>query len=154
VPDLVVLGNMLVDDVVFADGTTRLGQPGGAILYLSLAAAVWGASVGCVSFLGDDYPAAAPALLLSRGISLAGVRALGGPGVRTWLLYEGAIRRVIHRLGCPTHEAVSPRPADVPAAWRRARAFHLAPMPWEVQRDLVRALRAGAPQAFISVDPH
>src|SRR6185436_20497384 len=55
-PDLVLLGNLLVDDVVFPDGRTRMGQPGGAILYASLATALWGARAGCVSVRGDDYP--------------------------------------------------------------------------------------------------
>ena len=156
-PELVVMGNLLVDDVVAADGRTRMGQPGGAILYASLAAALWGARVGCVSLRGDDYPPAALEALRSRGIATDGVHELGTNGVRTWLLYEGAIRRVVHRLGCPSHEAVSPRPEHVPETWRRARAFHLAPMPIETQRALVDAIRgwesAEAP-ALLSLDPH
>ena len=156
-PELVVLGNLLVDDVVAADGRTRMAQPGGAILYASLAAALWGARVGCVSLRGDDYPTAALDALQSRGVSLTGVHALGSNGVRTWLLYEGAIRRVVHRLGCPSHEAVSPRPEHVPEAWRRARAFHLAPMPIETQRALVLAIRgweSSESPALVSLDPH
>lgn len=156
-PDLVLLGNLLVDDVVFADGRTRMAQPGGAMLYASLAAALWGARVGCVSLRGDDYPAAALDALRARGVLLDGVHALDANGVRTWLLYEGAVRRVVHRLGGPSHEAVSPLPAHVPEGWRGARAFHLAPMPIATQRALVEAIRAWeSPQApaFISVDPH
>ncbi len=156
-PDLVLLGNLLVDDVVFPDGRTRMAQPGGAMLYASLAAALWGAQVGCVSLRGEDYPPAALDALRARGVSLDGVHALVGNGVRTWLLYEGPVRRVVHRLGCPSHEAVSPVPAHVPEAWRRARAFHLAPMPIATQRVLVEAIRAwesAERPAFISVDPH
>lgn len=156
-PDLVLLGNLLVDDVVCADGRTRMAQPGGAILYASLAASLWRARVGCVSLRGDDYPADALEALGRRGVALDGVHALGMNGVRTWLLYEGTVRRVVHRLGCPSHEAVSPRPDHVPAAWRQARAFHLAPMPIATQRALVEAIRTwerpGAP-AFVSLDPH
>ena len=33
IPSIVLLGNLLVDDVVHADGATRMGQPGGALLY-------------------------------------------------------------------------------------------------------------------------
>lgn len=156
-PDLVLLGNLLVDDVVFADGRTRMSQPGGAMLYAALAATLWGVPTGCVSLRGSDYPAAALDALRARGVRLEGVHALAGNGVRTWLLYEGRVRRVVHRLGCPSHEAVSPLPAHVPESWRRARAFHLAPMPIAVQRALVAAIREwetpGAP-AFISLDPH
>ena len=156
-PDLVLLGNLLVDDVVFADGRTRMGEPGGAMLYAALAASRWDVRTGCVSLLGDDYPRAALDALRTRGVALEGVHPLHRNGVRTWLLYEGAIRRVIHRLGCPAHEAVSPEPAHVPAAWRTARAFHLAPMPIDTQAALVRAIRAWeSPErpAFISLDPH
>ena len=55
-PQLVVAGNLLLDDVVYADGTTRMGQPGGAALYAALGAALWGVRVGIVSRLGSDYP--------------------------------------------------------------------------------------------------
>ena len=55
-PDLVLLGNLLVDDIVYADGSSRMGQAGGAMLYSSLAAVLWDMPTGCVSVQGDDYP--------------------------------------------------------------------------------------------------
>jgi sugar/nucleoside kinase (ribokinase family) len=153
IPSIVLLGNLLVDDVVCADGTTRMGQPGGALLYGALGAAVWASRPGLVSVLGDDYPARILERLRQRGVDPTGLHPLGRPGVRTWLLYEGQNRRLIHRLGCPTHEEVSPRPELIPSEWRAAPAFHLAPMPFDVQRALLTALRAHAPP-FVSIDPH
>jgi sugar/nucleoside kinase (ribokinase family) len=152
-PSIVLLGNLLVDDVVFADGSTRMGQPGGAILYAALGAALWDARPGLVSLLGEDYPADVLRMLQQRGVDVSGVHALGRPGVRTWLLYEGHMRRLIHRLGCPTHEDVSPQPAHIPTRWRAAPAFHAAPMPFHVQRNLLTSLR-GAEGRFVSIDPH
>jgi sugar/nucleoside kinase (ribokinase family) len=152
-PSIVLLGNLLIDDVVLADGSTRMGQAGGALLYSALGATLWGARPGLVSIVGDDYPADVLQALQQRGADLSGVRALGGSGVRTWLLYEGRDRRLIHRLGCPTHEQVSPQPSLIPADWSGAPAFHLAPMPFGVQRTLVTSLRGHQPR-FVSVDPH
>lgn len=152
-PSIVLLGNLLVDDVVLADGTTRMGQAGGALLYNALGATLWGARPGLVSVVGSDYPAEVLQALRQRGADLSGVHALGGSGVRTWLLYEGRDRRLIHRLGCPTHEQVSPQPGLIPEEWSAAPAFHLAPMPFEVQRTLVTSLR-GSERRFVSVDPH
>jgi ribokinase len=152
-PSIVLLGNLLVDDVVLADGTTRMGQAGGALLYGALGATLWAARPGLVSVLGDDYPADVLTTLQQRGADLRGVRALGRSGVRTWLLYEGDVRRLIHRLGCPTHEEVSPRPGHVPLEWSGAAAFHLAPMPFGVQRTLLKSL-SGQPGRFVSIDPH
>jgi sugar/nucleoside kinase (ribokinase family) len=151
-PDLVLCGNLLVDDLVFPDGRTRMGQAGGAILYGSLAAALWDVRVGCVSLRGDDYPEDALESLRRRNIALDGVVPLHRPGVRTWLLYEGRVRRVVHRLGCPTHEEVSPGPEQVPDAWRSARIVHLAPMPLAIQERLAKASRVRG--AFVSIDPH
>lgn len=150
-PDVVVLGNLLVDDLVFPDGRTRMAQAGGAVLYGALAASLWSDSVGVVSLRGEDYPDDMLRALGERGVDLSGVRPLGRPGVRTWLLYEGRVRRVIHRLGGPTHEDVSPTPAQMPTEFGQARALHLAPMPSDVQRTLLASF---APEAFVSLDPY
>lgn len=149
-PDLVILGNLLVDDIVRRDGSTLMGEAGGALLHAALAARLWGARVGLVSVVGSDYPAAVLEALADRGVDLAGVRPLGRPGGRAWLLYERDVRRVIHQLDCPSHGDVSPLPADVPAAFAAARGFHLAPMPLERQRSLAVAL---ADRPFLSLDP-
>lgn len=150
-PQLVVLGNLLVDDIVFADGRTRMGEAGGATLYAASAAALWRVPVGIASLRGPEYPPAALAALAARGVDLSGVVALPA-GLRTWLLYEGRRRRVVHHLDSPTHTQASPVPNGIPEAWRHARAFHLAPMPLPVQRDLVAHLTGGP--ALVSLDPH
>lgn len=151
--DLVVLGNLLVDDIVFHGGRTLMGEAGGACLYTALSARLWGASVGVASVRGDDYPAESLAALAERGIDLAGVRELGGHGVRTWLLYEESFRRVVHHLDRPSHVEVSPRVRDLPQAYAGARSYHLAPMPFEVQAEWVAALAPNR-DAAISIDPH
>jgi sugar/nucleoside kinase (ribokinase family) len=153
-PDLVVAGNLLIDDIVLPSGETLMGIPGGAVLYSALAASLWGARVGVLSVRGVDYPEAALDALVVRGVDLAGVRAITAPGLRTWLLYERHGRRVVHQLGCPSHEEVSPRPEDLPTPWRGAAAVHIAPMPFAVQAPLVRTLRQAMPSALFSIDPH
>jgi sugar/nucleoside kinase (ribokinase family) len=152
-PTLVLLGNLLVDDIVFSDGGTRMAQPGGAIMYGALGAAIWGTRVGCVSLVGTDYPVRMLDALKKRRIDLTGVHPLHGPGVRTWLLYEGGLRRLIHRLGCPTHDQVSPGPEHIPLAWQTASAFHVAPMPFAVQRRVLASLASNV-HRFVSIDPH
>ena len=122
-------------------------------MYGALGATLWGARPGLVSVLGNDYPSGVLQALQRRGVDLSGVRSLERPGVRTWLLYEGQVRRLIHRVGCPSHEDVSPGPELIPPQWSDAPAFHLAPMPFGVQRALVASLAADA-RRFVSIDPH
>lgn len=150
-PRLVIAGNLLVDDLVFADGRTRMGEAGGAVLYAALGASLWSSEVACLSRCGLDYPSTALATLRARGVDLAGVRPLGRAGGRTWLLYEGTQWRMVPRLGGPSHEEVSPAPSEVPPQWLRAAAVHLAPMPLSCQKEL-RELWPDS--TFISLDPH
>ncbi len=152
-PDLVVFGHLLTDDVVFEDGRTRFGEPGGAALYFGLAAALWRVQVGIVTLRDRDYPRAALELLAQRGVALEGVRTIDGPGVRNWLLYEGPIRHLVHHLASPPLAAVTPRVTDLPPHWLGARAFHVAPMPYEIQLEIAGDL-AKITQAQLSLDPY
>jgi sugar/nucleoside kinase (ribokinase family) len=154
-PDLVLAGNLLVDDIVLADGTTLLGEAGGAVLHAALAASLWNCRVGIVSVAGSDYPRATLDTLAARGIDLGGIRPLDRPGGRAWLLHEPSARRVIHHLDSPSHADISPTPADIPADWLHARGIHLAPMPLERQLELARGIDTATRQRgpFLSLDP-
>ena len=107
------------------------------MLYAALGAALWELPVAVVAPLGDDYPARALHALEHRGVDLAGLRPLGRPGLRTWLLYEPAARRIVHRLGAANHVEASPAPGDV--AGRFAGSARLPP--------LAHAARVPAPPA-------
>lgn len=149
--DLVVVGNLLVDDLVYDDGQTRMGEPGGALLHAALGASGWGARVGLVSILGTDYPTRAVETMVAHGICLDGVKRLATPGARVWLLYENGVRRMVPRLGRPSHEDVSPTPEHVPAHYHDAPAMHVAPMPLARQKAMVEAFGQG--NRLVSVDP-
>lgn len=149
--DLVVFGNLLLDDIVRADGSTRMAQPGGAVLYVALAARLNGLRVGIVSVVGNDYPPQIIEQLTGRGIDLA-LRRRRGPSLRAWLLDEGRQRQLVHRLAGPSHAEMTPEIADLPAAWKKARAFHLAPMPRTYQSFLSEALEHLPGE--ISLDPY
>lgn len=153
-PDIVFLGNLLVDDIVLRDGHTLMGEPGGAVLHAALAASLWGARVGVCSVAGTDYPAAALDGLFAHGIDCGGIRRLGRPGGRAWLLHEPSVRRTVHHLDSPSHAELSPTLADIPSDWRNPRVFHLAPMPIGRQRELAAGLATGAGRRpLVSLDP-
>jgi sugar/nucleoside kinase (ribokinase family) len=82
-PDLVLVGNLLVDDIVLAGGRTLLGEPGGAVLHAALAASLWNCRVGIVSVVGTDYPETTLVTLAGRGVDLA--RSFGDRSDRPFL---------------------------------------------------------------------
>ena len=151
-PELAIFGNLAVDDIVYPDGRTRMGQAGGAVIYVALGASLWGIEVGVVSRAGTSYPTSMLDALADRQIDLDGLARIDGPGLRTWLLYEGELRRVVHRLDVTSHLEASPGAGDLPSRWS-PDYIHIAPLPLDVQADLVTAF-CTAPGTRLSLDPY
>ena len=107
-----------------------------------------------VAPLGDDYPARALHALEHRGVDLAGLRPLGRPGLRTWLLYEpaGAPHRAPAGRGEPRRGLARARRRRG-AVRRRARVPPLAHAARAASGALVEEL-SGRAGALLSLDPH
>lgn len=116
--DLVVVGNLLIDDLPHDPAS-----PGGAALFAALAARCCGLSVGVHSVVGTDYPLH---WLEEAGVQLS-LQRLDGPSGRTVIRYrpEG---RTLERRG-PDHRTLSPTTFHP----FRAKMVHVAPMPTDIQ---------------------
>jgi sugar/nucleoside kinase (ribokinase family) len=144
-PRYFAFGNVTIDDLVFADGTTVWGVPGGNSIYAALGMALWGERPEVVAPIGPDYPVAK----LKDRIELKRCRPISRT-LRNWGLYEGdGTRHFVFRSGMREWEEFSPSGADLDES---PYAFcHLAPLPWELHLELAAALRARATR-LISVD--
>jgi sugar/nucleoside kinase (ribokinase family) len=151
-PELVVAGNLLVDDIVTREGQTHMGEAGGGALYVTLAASLWDVRVGLVTRLANDYPTRALDRWRARAVDLEGVRTLDGPSLRSWLLYEPHGRQIVHQVGTANHTRVSPDIRDIPPRFLGASVVHICPTPFKDQRALVTALAES--NAMLSLDPH
>jgi sugar/nucleoside kinase (ribokinase family) len=143
--DLVAFGNLCIDDLVFADGSTRWNIPGGNAMYAALGMAVWAERVAVVAPVGAEYPQE----WLQGRIDLS--RCPHVPKtLRNWGLYEDdGSRHFIFRTEtrhwesfCPTAEA---------AASSRQAAAHVAPMPHERALAILQTLRNNG-TATLSLD--
>lgn len=151
-PELWVLGNFTLDDLVWPDGTTAMGRCGGNAVFAALGARLWAAGVGIAARLGPDYPAAYLRALERAGIVLALCR-VAAPSLHNWALYESPdTRRFVPWVGSGTHLDQSILPEELPAAIATAAGCHIAPMPLVVQRRLVGAL--SRPGLITALDPH
>jgi sugar/nucleoside kinase (ribokinase family) len=142
----VTLGNISIDDLVFADGTTMWCVPGGNSVYSGLGMAVWGERPLVVAPVGPEYPIAD----LGDRIDISGCRRLERT-LRDWGLYEeDGTRHFIFRSNTRNWLDFSPTPDDLgTSGYVNA---HLAPLPWALHIALAGRLRAqGA--ALISCDP-
>ncbi|HLO35399.1 MAG TPA: carbohydrate kinase family protein, partial [Candidatus Deferrimicrobium sp.] len=154
-PGLSVLGQLSIDDVVLPDGRTDMGGCGGDATYAALSASLWLDHVGVVAPAGRDFPAGHLDRLRELGLDLAGVVARPGSAIRYWVIYEAdGRRRWLQRSPESAFTDTAPDPSDVPPAFRRSGAFHIAAMPLVDVERLIAAIRSWAPAAVITLDTH
>jgi sugar/nucleoside kinase (ribokinase family) len=139
-------GNVAIDDLVFADGSTMWNVPGGAAVYAALGMAVWDERATTVAPFGPEYPSAD----LAR-IDFACTERLPQT-MRNWGLYEDdGSRHFLPRRASEDWDVFSPQAGDLgPGPYPFC---HLGPMPWARAGELITALRARGAR-IISADLH
>jgi sugar/nucleoside kinase (ribokinase family) len=139
-------GNLAIDDLVYADGTTRWRVAGGAAMYAALGMAVWADTAATVAPFGPDYPRE-----VLEGIEFACKRRLPS-SMRNWGLYEeDGSRHFLSRRASSDWEAASPQVEDLDGG--PYVHCHIGPMPWHCARVLIDALRERGART-ISFDIH
>ena len=138
-------GNLCIDDLVFADGSTRWGIPGGNAMYAALGMAVWGERASIIAPVGPEYPLGS----LEERIDLSRCPVVPRT-LRNWGLYENdGSRHFVFRRETRNWADFSPSPAA--ASTGHQLAAHVAPLPWRHYGGLLEALRESGTR-FISVD--
>jgi sugar/nucleoside kinase (ribokinase family)/fructoselysine-6-P-deglycase FrlB-like protein len=155
---VLVIGNLTIDDVIQADGTSRMGTLGGNSVHVSAAALTWSREVGIVARCGADFPAEAIDRLREAGADTGGVRHIDGPTVRNWVIYEAdGTRHWVYRTPRERSAEVAPQPGDIPDAWLSrvpSPVVHVAAMPLAAATAIVRSVRERASEAIITLDTH
>jgi len=175
-PDLVIVGQVTIDDVVPAAPGPWQRQIGGSSLYAVAGARHWiePERIGLVACVGQDYPFDVAALLDGIGVRCA-LTQFEAPHLIEWLIYEAdGSRRSLPRnpellaIGAegswsqPASAALdaalqakmlqmAPRLRQIPETWCSASAVHLCPQFGDRHGETVRGL-AGRVR-WISVDP-
>ena len=157
-PRVIVVGNLTIDDVVHANGTTVMGSLGGNTVYASVAAAIWGVPVGAVARFGEDFPPSALTRLRAAGIDTGGLHPIPGATVRNWVLYEDDGRRSwVYRTPPLRSVEVAPAPEDLPSSWLEQSdppVVHIAAMPLAAAARVVDSVRSSGQRATLTLDTH
>jgi len=124
--DYVVIGNIIIDDVVLPDGTTRMNTLGGAGTHAVMGIRVWSERVGFVSAVGVDFPADHWTTLTASGVDLAGVRREHLPTPRAWQLFEEDGKRTeVFRTDFQDLLRLESEPSHFPPAYVGARGVYI-----------------------------
>lgn len=124
-PPYLCVGAIIIDDIVFPDGVTRMGVLGGGSTHAAAGMAVWGQRPGLFSYIGTDLPEAIKTRL-ERDYDGQGLISIDAPQLRAWQIFEWDGKRIeIFRIEGFDPLLVGP-PVDVmPAAYLKTRGVHL-----------------------------
>ncbi len=124
-PAYLCVGGIIIDDIVFPDGATRMAVLGGGTVHAAAGMLIWGQRPGIASRIGTDLPDSARQRL-ERDFDLRGLVELNLPQARAWQLFEWDGRRTeIFRVDEVAPFLYGVTPEEVSAAYRTARGVHL-----------------------------
>ncbi len=148
-PSIAFFGSLTIDDLVFADGSTRWGVPGGNAIYAAMGAVLWSGRASIVAPLGADYPTE----LLDGRVDIARCPPVSHT-LRNWGLYEENGRRhFVSRSSSRDWRKFCPQPLDVRS--RQQLAAHVAAMPRDLALVLTKELRNFGTQTIaLDLDDH
>lgn len=154
-PELVTLSNLIVDDIVLADGRSFMNTLGGAGTHTLVGMRPWSNALGFVAYCGDDLDPQHRGFLEAMNVDLRGV--LLRPGQRTaraWQLFEYDERRIeIFRTSLADFDRLKPTFDELPPDYLQARGFHIQ---WGAPAELaqlIAQLRTANPAVRIICEP-
>jgi len=169
-PDLLIIGQVTIDDVVPATPGPWRRQMGGSSLYAVAGARLWldPSRIGLLARIGQGYPFEVERLLRAAGLIHIALPRFATEHLIEWLIYEpDGSRRSLPRNRSALHTGAEgsrsiasyddlrldfAASADqLPADWLPVSAVHLCPQIDPRHPDSLRTLRSAA--NWIAVDP-
>src|SRR5271156_1381829 len=170
VPELLILGQITVDDTVPAQPGLWQRRLGGNALYAAAGARLWCSPdrIGVVSRASTRLPFDVAAILHGAGFAADGLVPIDVEPMTEWVMYEEDGNRQSMPRYAPLRdpaatleelfqrylqhlEALSPAAEDIPAAWLGAKAIHLAPQ--VLRRHAQSCAMLASETSFLSIDP-
>ncbi|BBB47658.1 carbohydrate kinase family protein [Pelolinea submarina] len=153
---ITTIGNLTIDDIVLCDtAEIYLASIGGNALFSAIGARIWDAAPLIVSRIGKSFPIEFKQQVKVLGINTALIP-MACNDIRNWALYEpGGARQFVNHMTSGSHYDMSITAAELPKECWDADGIHVAPMPTDVQYDVLKAIRQLKNKGtVVSWDPH
>lgn len=146
--------NIILDDIVFPDGQTRLGVLGGGGPQAAFGMRLWSESVGVVASVGPDFPPEARQWFEESGINLGALRTSGFPTPRAWqaLEVDGRRTQVWRVPPAAIRDHLTHEISRIPLELRAAQGYHMGIHPLDTEFDFLMDLQATG--ALLSIEPY
>lgn len=124
-PTFVSVGSIIIDDIVFPNGTTCMEVLGGGAVHAASGILVWGQKAGMATCIGEGMPEHVMARL-ERDFDLQGVLRLPIPQIRAWQIFEWNTRRTeVFRVDVIRPFIDDPQPEMIGDTYQDTEAFHI-----------------------------
>ncbi len=133
--DLIVIGHLLKEKIIFADGKEIGPVLGSPAAYASVAAAKLGLKVGLVTRIGKDMPEGLLKVFKEAGVDTEGIR-IGDNTTTNLLIYEKSGKKKLEFLKKADDIAFK----DIPEKYLNCSVFLICPIDYEVPFELLRKL--------------
>jgi len=148
-PDVICVGGLFIDDIVFPDGHTEMGIIGGGSTHAAMGAVVWGEKPGVAMVAGKDAPRHAKDFL-TRYFDTSGIIWLDAPQIRAWQLFEWDGRRTeLYRVEHISPYLLEPFPNQIPDEYKTVSAVHIL----KNGGDEITDWRETCPDSFLFWEP-
>ena len=146
--EYVTFSNLIIDDIVFPDGQTRMNTLGGSGTHALVGMSLWNQQLGYAAAIGKDFQSSHREDLRRFGVNTDGLVVRDGyPTANAWQIFEHDGTR--HEVFRTSHEAFRRRkvlPEDLPETYFDAKGFHFQWGTSEELFDLFALLKGRNPE--------
>ena len=137
--------SIILDDIVFPDGSTAMAVLGGSGPQTAFAMKLWSDNVGLIGGVGHDWPLAAQTWLDAMEIDCAGLRHYPQhESLRAWQVtdWDGRRTQVWRTKGQAIPDQLALRYELLPATYHAAKALHYGIHPERPNLQIAHDLRS------------
>lgn len=145
--DVVVMGHIIIETIVFPDGSVLTPVLGSPAAYSSVALAALGSKVGLCTKVGEDFPSELLSILEKAQVDLRGLKFCGKYSTRNRLIYTHLEQKRVE------YERKAPEISfeDLPEEYKTAKLFYVCPMDFEVPAETVENLSTLGKPVFVDL---
>lgn len=136
--DIVTVGQLTLDDIVFLDNKIKRKVIGGGALYSAIGARLWELDTAIHSVTGDAYYKEIIDGISKYEINIEGIKEISGHGIELWILHESNNeKQQVPKLCSKKYTELDPLRDDIPAKLNSAEGFHIAPQSVNGQKEIL-----------------
>ncbi len=154
-PEYVAFSNLIIDDILLADGQSFINTLGGAGTHTVFGMLWWCNSAGFMAAVGEDLSHSHRNTLAAAGVDLRGLISRPNmPTPRAWQLFDDDERRVeVFRTSLEEFGQQKPVFSEMPSDYIQARGVHIQWGNPSEQADLIANLRSQNNKVLVSCEP-